>query len=285
MTPFERALEERGALVAAWDFEDNESLRLVLYAVSEQGATQLADTDVARAVHEEMVDRLAARNVRVGATFRGSDLVWVADDQGFAVWSRTARTCAGTALDPAVERVHIWLDGDDVGHRGVRFDLRGGTNRMIAEEQTSASNQLTYSDDDLSMETLWAHYLGLHVALWHGVPLVNDISPVLAPDQFVVERGLRALAPIVEHGTDEVVQSLGAVGRSSDLTVRIGADAQNPDGHVVEVRVKLAGAPSAFSQIVKRGEPATIGPFLRRVTTPATIVSAMNKLINANKPR
>lgn len=283
MTPFERALAAGGTLVAAWDYEDTEGQRLVLHTVSAEGAQKVAETDVPRETRQDMVDRLVAQKVRVGGAYAGSDFVWVADDAGFAVWTKTSCAAEGLRPKPDVARVHVWIDDAYAGHRGVRFDLHDGGTRPIVEENRSSAKLPTYGEDDLYLETLWAHYLGLHLALWHGVELLNDISSKSTDADLAVRRGLLELAARLHPQSKEVTVSLGAVSRASELGMYVSA-AGDDSLRTFEIRATVAGSSATLTRMIKRGTLAQVSAFLRRVTTPSAVLTAMNVAINEANP-
>lgn len=279
MTPFERALAGGGNLVAAWDYEDTDTQRLVLCSVGSDGAQQVAETDVPAETRQDLVDRLVARGVRVGGTYAGSDFAWVADDTGFAVWTKTSCVAEGTRPKPDVARVHVWIDETNAGHRGVRFDLHDGGTRPIVEENRSSAKLLTYGEDDLYLETLWAHYLGLHLALWHGVELVNDISSKSIEADLAVRRGSLELAARLNPQSKEVSVNLGSVSRASELVIYVSA-AGDDAARTLGIRAKASGSSTTLTRTIKRGTLAQVSAFLRRVTTPSAVLTAMNVAIN-----
>lgn len=285
MTSFEQALAEGGPLVAAWDHEDDQRTRLVLFRPTPGGARRLAETDVPLSAHEDMVDSLAVRGVRIGATYAGSGFVWIADDLGYSVWSDSALASSGAVASPAVSAVHVFYDSGDRGHRGVRLDLRSGGSELVAEERSAAARlDITYGQDNLYQDTLWAHYLSLHLAIWHLVPLVNDVSPTNIEPDLNIARAARALATSlakqpVSGESAPLVQSAGAVGRATELSLAVSPGAAN-DSVAVEVRV-VAKTGANLRRTIKQGTREQVELFLRRVTTPSAAKWAMNALLNA----
>lgn len=243
------------------------------------GARQVAQTDVPRETRHDVVDRLVAQGVRVGGTYAGSDFVWVADDTGFTVWTKTSCVAEGTRRKPDVARVHVWIDETNAGHRGVRFDLHDGGTRPIVKEKRSSARLLTYGEDDLYLETLWAHYLGLHLALWHGVELVNDISSKSTEADLSVRRGSLELAARLSPQSKEVSVNLGSVSRASELVMYVSA-AGDDSARTLGIRAKASGSSPILTRTIKRGTLAQVSAFLRRVTTPSAVLTAMNVAIN-----
>lgn len=277
MTPFEQALGAGGTLVAAWDYGDNASERLVLHAVGENGAKELAETSVPQATRQDLVDRLIARGVRVGAMYGGTPFTWVVDEQGFAVWTETARTAGSSERIANVDHVHVWL-GENRGHRGVRLELKDGTALLIAEERRASHELITYGQDDLLYETYWASYMAFDLALWHEVPIVSDITDESNDKNLRVYRANAELAATIERDAGEVIKAHGAIGRASDLTLRISAESEGV--RTAEVRVTIPKISGVLTGIVKRGSTAQVAAYLRRVSSPSEVLRAMNLLIN-----
>lgn len=276
MTPFEAALAAGGPLVAAWDLGDTDRERLVLHAVAEDGAKELAETFVPTATRETMVDRLIAAGVRIGSMYGGTPFTWAVDDQGFAVWTESARIAGSSERVANVDHVHVWL-GENRGHRGVRLERKDAEPLLIAEERRASHELTTYGEDDLYYETFWAHYLSLHIALWHEVPVVNDIADDSNADDLRVYRENRELAAVIERDAAEVTRSYGRIDRATDLTLRITANAGS--SRSLDVHVTIPNG-TVLSRTIKYGSSAQVAAFLRRVTTPSAVLSAMNLLIN-----
>lgn len=288
MTPFEEAVAQGGPLVAAWDYEDNESTRLVLFKVGSSGWTKLADTDVPAEAHEPTTERLTDRGVRVGATYAGSGFVWVADERGFGVWSDKAQTGSGKVASPAVSEVNVFYEGGKPDRRGVQLKLKSGGTEVVADDRSLApSLDITYDQVNLEEETRWAHYMGLHLAIWHLVPLVNDISPFAIDDHLTIARAARALAKEVttlpDIGTfDELTQTLGPLARSSNMVLCVTPTSE-PATRAVEIRVTSPTGKLTESATIKRGSNAQVAAFLRRVTMPSAAMRAMNAIVNKQK--
>lgn len=284
MTPFEQALSDGGTFVAAWDFEDNDRTRLVLYRVSAAGAQRVAETNVPLATREDMVDSLVARGVRVGATYSGTGFAWVADEAGYTVWADGKQSSTAHVAQPTVSVVHVFYDAADRGHRGVRLDRRDGGSELVAEERSPAARlDITYGQDNLSNDTLWAHYMGLHLAIWHLVPLVNDVSPTNIEPDLRIARAARTLAAGLADAPagsalEPLVQTAGAVGRATELSLAVLPGAANES---VEVEVRVVAKTGAhLRRTIKQGSRQQVGQFLQRVTTPSAAKWAMNALIN-----
>lgn len=282
MTPFEEALAAGGALVAAWDLEDNDRLRLALYSTGETGAKRLAQTDVPRETHEATVDRLLDRGVRIGACYAGTPFVWVADDRGFAVWNDQKLTASGKIASRAVAAVQVFVDPTDRGHRGVLLKIKSGGTELIAEERSRAARlDITYGQDNLYYDTFWAQYLGEHLAVWHCVPLENDVQPTSIDDDLAIVKAARELAKELStpRATGEIIKVMGPVGRSPELAFVFEPDSGDAALGTLAIRVKSQSGKTVSTKVIKQGVRANINAYLWRVTTPAAVLSAMNELI------
>lgn len=287
MTPFEEAVAAGGPLVAAWDYEDDERQRLVLFKVGPSGWVKLAETDVPAETREAMQDRLTDQGVRVGTTWAGSGYVWVTDDLGFGVWNEKAQTGSGKVASPAVAKIHVIYEGGAPDRRAVVIEMRSGGAEVVAEERSMwPSMDPTWDNMNLEMEMLWAHYMSLHLALWHLVPLVNDVSPYSLDNDAAVLRAARALAKNVgklpDIGTFEPPsETLGPQGRTSNVVLAVVPDASEAATRVVEVRVTLASGKLATA-VIKRGSNAEVAGFLRRVTLPSIALTAVSRIVDQN---
>ena len=285
MMEFEQALACGGKLVAAWDFADDERTWMKLYNTESGGAKLISAKDVPHAAHEEMVDGLIERGVRIGATYNPKPFVWVADDSGYAVWS-SDRLIASGAPSPSAASVQVFLDPMDRGHRGVRLNFKSGRSELIAEERSDWPNaNPTYGQDDLYYDTFWAHYLGEQLAVFHLVPLQNDIQPADISADLLIANVAKAFARRVDwlpaSGIFQpLIVSLGSVRRASELSLLAACDPENPALRTLGVRVVSPSGRTTSDQFIKRGTNGQIAGFLRRVSSPAAIQFAMNDLIS-----
>lgn len=255
MTPFEEALGAGGDLVAAWDLADAEQLRLVLFSVGLKGAERLAETDVPRATHEDMVDRLVDRAVRIGATYADTSVVWVTDDHGFVVWSGEAQTASGRIASHAVASVQVF------GDRGVRLKLKSGGHDVIAEEPSGPA--------------LWAPFLGEHLAIWHLVALENESEPALIDERLAIAYTARGLAKDIEKNNAPIAQLVHAIGPIGPSTMLSFVVSDTENATLLAIRVTMPGGATPLEAVVKRGTRVQIAAYLRRVTTPAAVQGAM----------
>ena len=282
MMPFEEALDASGPLVAAWDYEDNTRTRLRLYAVGELGARAIASTMVPLDQREDWVDRLIERGIRIGADYAGSVFVWVADDEGFAVWASDRVVAKGELDSAGVECVTLFVDPADSGHRGVRFTRTDGQLELIVEEHDPIPGlDPAYGSDDLFLDTLWARYLGEHLALGCLVPFVSEISGDGFAADLTIARAARTLADQVDGSgpAEALVQSLGPIGRAAGLALRV-----DPAQRSVELQITTADG-ATLSVRIKEGTSAMVAAFLRRVSTPRCVQFAMNDQLNQHKAR
>jgi len=281
MKPFDEALAAPGPLLAAWDEEDNTRTRLGLFSVADDHVTELAQTNVPHDQREDLVDRLVARKIRIGAQYGGKVFTWVADDESFAVWSGSELVASGTRTTKSVSGVTIFVDPDDQGHRGVRLTLASGRSELVVEEHDPTPRiDPAYGDDELLLDTLWAKYLGTHLALWFLVPLDEPSARTTYGLELAIARSARTLAAQLDAAasSSDLVLSMGPIGRSAELAFRIGEARNVLD---IQVTFKDGGTTSAT---IKRGTSAQISAFLRRVSTPSTVLFAMNEQITKRKP-
>lgn len=170
----DEALQLFVPLVAAWD-EGSDDDWLGIYAAGEAGVRLLAFERNAGAARR---DELVARGIPVGATC-GGELVWAPVGEQLVIWSLRARLAvagkqdvmAGGQRVTDVARVTSFVDGHDIGHRGVRVERASGGHLVIAEEHDPAPDRdPTYDRWNLLVDALWATLLGRALASWLGVP-------------------------------------------------------------------------------------------------------------------
>lgn len=286
MTSFEEAVAAGGPLVAAWDYEDDDRQRLVLFKVGASGWVKLAETEVPPPSQEALHESLIERGVRIGTTYAGSGFVWVADELGFGVWNETAQTGSGKIASPVVSKVHVTYEAGDPDRRAVSLELKSGGAEVVAELRSSwPAIDITYDHTNLEMETFWAHYLSLHLAIWHLVPVVNDITPYPSERDLAVARAARALAKSVGQlpdigAFDAASQSLGPSAKTSDVTIALVPSANEPASRKVEVRVTSSSGKATSTVTIKSGTNAQVVAFLRRVTTPSAVLDAITAALD-----
>jgi hypothetical protein len=289
MTPFEEAVAAGGPLVAAWDYDDNDGRRLVLFKVGSSGWEKVAETEVDAPSHEALHERLVDRGVRIGATYAGSGFVWVADDLGFGVWNETSQTSSGKIASPVVSKVHVTYTAGDPDRRAVSLELKSGGTEVLAEVRSSwPALDITYDHSNLEFETYWAHHLSLHLAIWHLVPLVNDITPYNFDRDLEVARAARSLAKSVgqlpDIGTFDAatIQALGPSKMTRGVALAVAPEASEPATRTVEVRVALLNG-KTMAVGIKNGTNAQVAAFLRRVTTPTAVLDAINAALEQQR--
>lgn len=180
----EEALREPQPLIAVWDESRRQDAWLGVYALPPgQAPTLLAHEEVAATERSTRTDALRAQGVRVGTTARGP-AIWAIDDT-FDIWSdsganvsasREVVRVAGRAISASdVASVTTFVDGSRC-HRGVRLDLRDGTNVLVAEEHDPTPElDPTYGWDMLTIDAFWASLMGNRLAQWLGVRHINEI--------------------------------------------------------------------------------------------------------------
>jgi len=283
MSSFDEALAHTGPLVAAWDYSNYTREFLALYAVPAHAPpSRLAETEVTSEAREDLIDQLVARRIRIGGAYTTMEsFLWVVDEIGASVWVG-GKTVATFAAPPAnLASVELFVDPDDMGHRGVRFATRDNTHHLVAEEHdTTPALDPAYGADELFSDSMWAMFLGRQLATWALVPFLdhrrNTSSAAL---ELVVARASRALADMLSSraGAGELQLSMGSVGRSADLAFRLPSDRQTLD-----LATTFASGGTHVASL-KQGTTAQIAAFLRRVSTPSTVLLAMNAAIEARR--
>jgi len=277
--PFDEAVVEGSPLVAAWDHDDTIGERLVLFRVGVAGWLKLAETAIPELDQESMHERLVRRGVRVGATC--GHFVWVFDEQGFGVWNETSQTIGSRSASPVVGRVHVAYEGGAPDRRAVLLEQASGGTDVIAEERSLwPSLDITYNSLNLELDTAWAHHLSVDLALWHLLPLVNDIAPFEIDSQLEVARAASALADSVRElpavGTfDAPSQPLAGSSTWKERVLAVIPDPNEPARRTVEVRLTSPEGRSS-RVIVKQGTNAQVAAFLGRVTTPGAVLTAIS---------
>jgi hypothetical protein len=266
MKPFEDVLAAGGSLVAAWDHHDDDRTRLCLFSVGSAGATIEASTTVPLDQQEAMVERLIAKGVRIGGSYARSTFVWTASEQEFWIWShKTSKSIPRTKL---VAGVAVFFER--AGHRGVRVTLANGGHEIVADEHDSMARiDPAYDIEDLEADTRWARYLAEDLAVWFLVPMIDEITKGTIDPDLAIARALRGLADEVAGSSVAIVKSLGPIGDARELVYRCTADT---------LEIQVTGATTSTA-VLKHGTRAQIAAFLRRVSTPATTLWAMNDLL------
>jgi hypothetical protein len=169
----DEALKQPGQLVAVWD-EGSDDNWLGIYVAGDSGVKLLAFERNAGAARRA---DLATRKVPVGAT-AGGEFVWAPVGEQLVVWNLRNRLAVAGKQDVVasgqrvadVARVTSFVDGDNLGHRGVRVDRATGGQLVIAEEHDPTPEMdPTYDRANLTVDALWATLLGRALAKWLGV--------------------------------------------------------------------------------------------------------------------
>lgn len=169
----DEALQQPGQLVAAWD-EGSDDSWLGIYVAGDSGVKLLAFERNAGATRKA---ELAAKKVPIGAT-AGGEFVWAPVGEQMFVWNLRNRLAVAGKTDVVangqrvadVARVTSFVDGDNLGHRGVRVDRAIGGALVIAEEHDPTPEMdPTYDRANLLVDALWATLLGRALATWLGV--------------------------------------------------------------------------------------------------------------------
>jgi hypothetical protein len=173
--------------VAIWpETSSRAEVQFGTYGVSERGARNLGYTKLPAASRAATIAALRKRGIRSGGTYGGHEYVWLFDDDGGGVWSKSARLAHATrdALELASGRVPrdivtavVTVMSDDFIERSVVVELPDGTQRVVASERdTIAELDPTYTRNELlASDARWMSLLGRALAAWLGVPLRDEV--------------------------------------------------------------------------------------------------------------
>jgi hypothetical protein len=173
--------------VAIWDeTSSGAEVSLGTYGISERGARNLGYTKLPAAKRAATIAALRTRGIRSGGTHGGHEYVWLFDDEGGGVWSRTARLAHATrdALELASGRVPrdivtavVTAISPDYVERSVAVELPDGKTRVVASERdTIAELDPTYGRNELlASDARWMTLLGRELSRWLGVPLRDEV--------------------------------------------------------------------------------------------------------------
>ncbi len=275
MSTFDESLAHAGPLLAAWDYNHSERTRMRLFYVPDETVTYLAETTVPLAEHEEFVDRLIAKGIRIGGMYATTLYRWAIDNAGLVIWKGNA-VVARRAHPPAgCTNVELFIES--LAHRGVRFNLASGEDVLVEESDPTPSLDPAYGDDELLMDTLWGYYLGSHLAVWADVPFLDGRTGESETLALPIARAARALADQLRSGSGEIEMPVGATGRAADIAFHV-----NPTRGSVDLRVTFSDDGTTSTQL-KAGTTTQIAAYLRRVTTPSTVLFAMNGEIEKHR--
>jgi len=269
-----------GPLLPAWELNDRTVHTVRVHRIGSEGAALVGRADVDPKEVEVTNNKLQDRGLRVGNAYYG--FVWVIDDAGFGVWSKTAQLAEGTRDDVRIgsetlragdiKRVETFVDPENWGHRGVRVDT-GDRSVVVAEENFSVENNPSYSAMDLDMEIMWADFLGRDIALWLGLPYADRHGKVTNKPQLDVYTACCGLADKLRAGEFEFVfHSVGSSDGSGEVVLRLAPNPLEEQLRFIELRVHTASGKSWYGRWLKIGTNAQIAKFLRNVRTPALIM-------------
>jgi hypothetical protein len=167
------APEVKATTLAVWD-TSNSVAWLGLYETSASGAILIRHETVAVDIGARK-KRLQQQGQRQGSTC-GGFAVWAFDDTG-EIWSKSGCLASGprgqwkVGATPipasSVVAVASFYDNEDYGHRGVKLELRGGTQLLVIEEFDAASkHDPTYNWDNLLEDGAWTSELSRDLAKW-----------------------------------------------------------------------------------------------------------------------
>jgi hypothetical protein len=270
--------------IAAWDDMDDRRETLVLFDVDDEGASRLCTETIPADEQEDRNEALRDAGARIGRTYGNTEYVWVADEQGFTVW-----TASGVAYEQAVPTDRItsvvaFYDAADRGHRGVT----AGGQLVVEQHDSTASNDPTYNQDDFSMDAIWTSYIARDLATWLGVPLEDQIARYDNKSVLRIRATAEELAQDVayepETGTfDHVVHSIGTVEPAGELAMRFAPNPLDPSRRFLELRVSSPSSKTTSGRWIKQGTNTQIARFLREVRMPALALRTMHALLHAQK--
>ncbi len=274
-------LAKPGPLLPAWELNDRIVHTVRVHRIGSAGAALVGRTDVDPNEVEVTNNKLQDRGLRVGNAYYS--FVWVIDEAGLSVWSKTAQVAEGTREDVLlgsellragdIKRVETFVDPENWGHRGARVDT-GNRSVVVAEENFSVANNPEYSAMDLDTEIMWADFLGRDIALWLGVPYADRHGKITNKPQLDIYTaccGLAdKLASVPERGEFDFV--FHSVGESGDVVLRLAPNPLEEALRFIELRVHTASGKSWHGRWLKIGTNAQIAKFLRNVRTPALIM-------------
>ncbi len=270
MSTFDESLGHAGPLLAAWDYNHRERTRVRLFHVPDGAVAFLAETTVPLAEHEEVVERLIAQGVRIGGMYATTSYRWAIDDAGLVIWKGDVIAARRAHPPEGCTCVELFIDPVKQGHRGVRFNSGSGEDVLVEESDPTPDLDPAYGDDELLMDTLWGHYLGSQVAVWANVPFLDGRTGESDSLALPIARAARALAGQLGSGAGEIEMPMGAIGRAAGISFHV-----NPTRDRLGLRVMFSDGRRASAQL-KAGTTIQIAAYLRRVTTPSHVLTAMN---------
>lgn len=184
---FEEALAAPGRKVQVAGAVVKEGKRvLMIYRLGSDGAKQLAAHQLPEGEHAARMAEFTTRGLETAETDWHCDFIWLIDGNGVEVYDskRTVFVAAGdraTLVDgKTVARADIatvmTYASDDYIHRGVKAELRSGTEvELVPEISLSAMSDPAYTRNELLMETGWTSTIGVAIATWAGASFSDGI--------------------------------------------------------------------------------------------------------------
>lgn len=178
---FEAALDQPGEVLAAWERDDVDDRLLYAVSVGAAGWKRLYTTTVEPRDRALVVERIGARQRRIGSLDRNCDYAWVSDDRGLSIWSldRQVLHAHGPALrlDDTMfscadfVRIDSFRDRVWSGDNGVMLVHRDGTQHLVAEYNPGYHRDPFVVDwQELELATHWCVFLANDMARYLGIP-------------------------------------------------------------------------------------------------------------------
>ncbi len=167
--------------------ERNGEHALMIYALADDGAKQVAGSYVPSAARPALVASFEMRGVPVAESDFFTNLVWLRLGDGIVVYDDTgklfdavgdrATLVDGTTVERAEITKVIASASADYIHRRVTAALKSGSEvELVREISMSAMAEPTYSRNELLFETSdWLADLGIAIAAWARVSFVDNI--------------------------------------------------------------------------------------------------------------
>lgn len=185
---FEEALAVPGRKVQVSGTEVKNGTRaLLIFSVGTDGAQQLARIRLPEQEHDATVADLKARGLDVAETDFQSDatFVWIRNGDGIEIYDEDRKvfeaagdraTFLGGSSIGRSDLVRVIAYADGYVHRGIKAALKSGDEvKLLTDVSLSATDDPTYTRNQLLFETEWCATVGIAIAKWAGVPFENNI--------------------------------------------------------------------------------------------------------------
>jgi hypothetical protein len=279
----DQALERTSFPFAAWDTSEHYKAYLCIFSASAFGAMQIKGGEVDGKQLEDWNDRARARQGRVGATHRQSEIVWMFDDDECGVWNGSSQLVRGDdgrllLAGSYVPTLDIWQVSpfleitDKAVHRGVRCVLSSGKQVLLHEEyDDDPPGDPDYSGEAVEMESAWIGYLAHDLATWLGVPSVSGNEQTTNTRALAVRARLIAFAAELLSRSPELARTELGSYDGQDLSLRWALE---PDGSAAGVlALVISDRGSVRERIMKRGGIEQITWYLRHFITPRRLLA------------